>query len=875
MIISNLSVVNAYAEDGSYKNVVTKTEKGVTLKIEWNDPTLGQETSFHLSASGGTGSYKFYMESPLYYNPGESYYEVIQDPSRTGGYTSVCESYDYKFTLTASGTYGFNFAVMDTGTSPVTIVNNNIKVTTSDSSYPSVNAIVNIAVAQCNAETDGSDYARALWLHDWLIDQMEYDYSFLWASAESALTRHKGTCQSYKDAYQLLLNTAGIENSEIRDYADTHTWNAVKLDGEWYQIDCTNDDSANKYYYSDQRHLYFGLTDELMAVAHSGHTNIYTASGYSTRSTSLKNNYYVRSGEAATWANTYKDRVQAKIDSEAESFIIDADNVSDQTMPTISGIYNGIIAYVLSNTNWTTTSGKVVNLEVTGNTTQLSFNATYYGLNHEHTWNDGEITTKATCTTEGVKTFTCTDCKQTKTETINKIGHNFSSEWTIDVQPTCVTEGSRSHHCLNCNEKIDIEALDATGVHNYEWKIESNATCVSEGTRTQYCINCNAVGETETIPATGNHTWDDGVILTQPTCTNTGTKKYTCTSCNQTKTDVINALGHSYEWKIIKNATCTTNGTKNYTCTRCGNVMQTQNISNTGHHWNNGIITKQPSNTSTGIKTYTCTTCGTTRTEQIARTQSGYRNQWAYINNGWYYFDESGNMVSNRWQGNYYLVSDGRMATNQWIGNYYVGSNGAYVPNGWRSNSTGWWYRYGDGSYPVNKFETINGAIYYFNGAGYMVTGWKYINNSWYYFNGSGAMVANRWQGNYYLGNDGRMATNQWIGNWYVGSDGAWVQSGWKSNSVGWWYQYVTGGYPANKFETINGATYCFNGSGYMVTGWKYINNAWYYFNGSGAMSVNRWQGNYYLGSDGRMVTNQWIGSWFVGNDGAWIPNYG
>ena len=35
----------------------------------------------------------------------------------------------------------------------------------------------------------------------------------------------------------------------------------------------------------DQRHLYFGLTDELMAIAHSDHTANYQKDGYAYRST--------------------------------------------------------------------------------------------------------------------------------------------------------------------------------------------------------------------------------------------------------------------------------------------------------------------------------------------------------------------------------------------------------------------------------------------------------------------------------------------------------------------------------------------------------------------------------------------------------------
>ena len=117
-----------------------------------------------------------------------------------------------------------------------------------------------------------------------------------------------------------------MKSIETRDTYDGHTWNAMKLDGEWYQVDCTWDDSNDNWYNFDQRHLYFGLTDELMAVAHPGYSNIYTTEGYNTRSTSLKNNYFVKSGEAQKWVELYRDRIQNCLDSKQTQLSIQADN---------------------------------------------------------------------------------------------------------------------------------------------------------------------------------------------------------------------------------------------------------------------------------------------------------------------------------------------------------------------------------------------------------------------------------------------------------------------------------------------------------------------------------------------------------------------
>ena len=366
---SNDSVENTYAHSEE------AASGAVTLKAQWNDPVLGQPTTFHVSATGGSGNYKFRMDAPSYSSPNQWAFESVADPSRGEwmDYTSECASNDYTFTMTATGTYNFRFYVMDTAAN-VYYLRLSFNIGVSDSKYPSVDSIIQSAVAQCNSKTDGSEYAKALWLHDWLLDQLEYDKTLKWSSAESALTRGLGTCQSYESAYAKLLTAAGIENSETRDTYDGHTWNAMKLDGQWYQTDCTWDDSSDNWYSFDQRHLYFGLTDELMAIAHPGHSKIYTTDTYATRSTSLADNYFVRTGDASKWAKAYSDRIQKNLDAGKTEFEITADNASYP--PSISGIQNGITAYALNQLTWTTDKATVT-LNATGSAKSFTFTAEY------------------------------------------------------------------------------------------------------------------------------------------------------------------------------------------------------------------------------------------------------------------------------------------------------------------------------------------------------------------------------------------------------------------------------------------------------------------------------------------------------------------
>ena len=149
------------------------------------------------------------------------------------------------------------------------------------------------------------------------------------------MTRGQGTCESYQRIYAKLLNAAGIANGRIE--GNGHTWNAARIDGKWCQMDLTWDDTSDNWYGDlDQHHLYFGLTDELTAIARSDHASNYQADGYAYRSTDLSNDYFVRNGKADERASAYAERIQQHLDAKETSFSIDADNASFP--PSISGI---------------------------------------------------------------------------------------------------------------------------------------------------------------------------------------------------------------------------------------------------------------------------------------------------------------------------------------------------------------------------------------------------------------------------------------------------------------------------------------------------------------------------------------------------------
>ena len=346
-----------------YAHSATATQNGVTFTVSWNDAPAGAATTFHVTQAGGSSQAKARMDVPTYWDGGSQ--ESVCDPSRqawSGYYSLGTAGHDFTFDFTASGTYRIHFYFMDNDRNDpqndkgIYYLRTTAEVTVDDAARPSVTQIVNDAVAQCRQETNGSEYDMALWLHDWTLDQLEYDHGLNWCSAESGLTRHQGTCESYQRIYAKLLNAAGIANGRIT--GNGHTWNAVKIDGKWCQMDLTWDDTSDNWYGDlDQRHLYFGLTDELMAIAHSDHTANYQKDDYAYRSTDLSNNYFVRNGKAEEWDEKYADRIQQHLDAREESFSIDADNQSFP--PSISGIQNGIVAYAMNLREWRVPDAKV------------------------------------------------------------------------------------------------------------------------------------------------------------------------------------------------------------------------------------------------------------------------------------------------------------------------------------------------------------------------------------------------------------------------------------------------------------------------------------------------------------------------------------
>ena len=195
----------------------------------------------------------------------------------------------------------------------------------------------------------------------------------------------------------------------------------------------------------------------------------------------------------------------------------------------------------------------------------------------QHVWDNGKVTKEPTETETGVKTFTCTRCGETKTETIPKLTHEHNYNAVVTA-PTCTEKGYTTHTCA-CGDSYVDTYVDALG-----------------------------------------HAWDNGKVTKEPTEAETGVKTFTCTRCGETKTETIPKLTHEHSYKDVVTApTCTEKGYTTHTCS-CGESYVDTYVDALGHAWDSGKVTKPATETEDGVKTFTCTRCGETKTEVIPAT---------------------------------------------------------------------------------------------------------------------------------------------------------------------------------------------------------------------------------------------------------------
>lgn len=262
-----------------------------------------------------------------------------------------------------------------------------------------------------------------------------------------------------------------------------------------------------------------------------------------------------------------------------------------------------------------------------------------------HSFGEWEVTTPATCTTDGESESRCATCGETHTETIKANGHRevvdtgkpatctengltdgkhcsecntiivaqqtiqkTQHEYEDDVTaPKCMEQGYTTYTCKHCGDSYTSDYKTPTGHTFGEWEETTPATCQAEGVQTRKC----ACGATDTMPiAKKTHSYS--TVVTAPTCTEMGYTTHTCSCGDSYKSDYKNPTGHSFgTWIVTTQPTCTAEGEQSRSCTHTGcKTTETMPVGAKGHNYvkNNGL-SKTANCTEGGYDYFKCTRC--------------------------------------------------------------------------------------------------------------------------------------------------------------------------------------------------------------------------------------------------------------------------
>ena len=160
-------------------------------------------------------------------------------------------------------------------------------------------------------------------IHDYIVDNCEYRMTkgnYLCSSAYGALVDKAAACEGYSRAAKFLLDKVGIESTVLSGVSTAangsggaHMWNAVKLDGEYYYLDCTWDDPVSDDGKPVKIYSYFNINDETISATHSDFS-------YDFECTATAENYYIKTDRHfETYSRSDEKKLASIIASELDS----------------------------------------------------------------------------------------------------------------------------------------------------------------------------------------------------------------------------------------------------------------------------------------------------------------------------------------------------------------------------------------------------------------------------------------------------------------------------------------------------------------------------------------------------------------------------
>ena len=207
---------------------------------------------------------------------------------------------------------------------------------------------------------------------------------------------------------------------------------------------------------------------------------------------------------------------------------------------------------------------------------------------------------------DGYTEHKCKDCGRVVRSDVTKaLGHNYDSK--ITTKASCTEDGVLTYICTKCNESY-TEKIPATG-HKYN-DVVTEASCDKGGYTLHTCENCGDIYKDNFTSQLG-HDYTSQTV--KPTCETDGEKTFTCTRCGDTYTEVIKAKGHVYKRTVVA-AGCETDGYTLVECMECHDSFREGYVGAKGHT----IVTDK-------AVAATCTTAGKNRGFTLFSMRKGHK----------------------------------------------------------------------------------------------------------------------------------------------------------------------------------------------------------------------------------------------------------
>ena len=423
-----------------------------------------------------------------------------------------------------------------------------------------------IALAKTNLGLNSStmnDYQKIKAIYDYMTKNITYDYANLnddsyrlKYTAYAAMINKTAVCQGYAVLLYRMALECGVDARVITGIGNggAHGWNIVKLGNYYYNVDSTWDAGYSNYSYflkTDGNFRYHTRDNEYATG------DFYEAYPMAASDYNVNHVHQYGSWMTAKAATCLEEGMQMKTCS------LCGDKKTQTTAKTgHTEVKDAAVEATCTSTGKTEGSHCSVCGTVIKAQTEIAKKA--------HTYGSWKVVKSVTCTVDGSKERSCTECGKKETQAIAKTGHTEVKDAAVEA--TCTSTGkTEGSHCSICGTVIKAQTEIAKKAHTYgSWKVVKSATCTVDGSKERSCTECGKK-ETQAIAETGHTEVKDAAV--EATCTSTGkTEGSHCSVCGtviKAQTEIAKKAHTWGAWKTISSATVFAPKKQKRTCTKC------------------------------------------------------------------------------------------------------------------------------------------------------------------------------------------------------------------------------------------------------------------------------------------------------------------